>query len=193
MRTDPTHVHSPLPPARALHRACGSAPVESSRAHAFRQLRRGRHAPRPGPGCRTCAVGPTVANERTLHAAQVRSLLRAVGAHLVSLRLTEEADGAEYASRLWPMGCLLTRGAHPPGLATVRCAYTMHWLGLLLPYAVPLTRCVPTRRRHAGSPHPMPAAGSGPMHCIATAQPVAAFNPCPALSPSRSLFSSRQP
>ena len=100
-------------------------------------------------------LAPTVANERALHAAQVRSLLRAVGAHLVSLRLTEEADGAEYASRLrmlWPMGCLPTRGAHPPGLATVRCACTMHWLGLLLPYAVPLTHCVPTRtryRRHA--------------------------------------------
>ena len=45
-------------------------------------------------------LAPTVANERALHAAQVRSLLRAVGAHLVSLRLTEEADGAEYASRL---------------------------------------------------------------------------------------------
>ena len=45
--------------------------------------------------------------ERTLHAAQVRSLLRAVGAHLVSLRLTEEADGAEYAGRrLRPMACL---------------------------------------------------------------------------------------
>jgi hypothetical protein len=89
-------------------------------------------------------LAPTVANERTLHAAQVRSLLRAVGAHLVSLRLTEEADGAEYASRLRPMGCLPTLGAHPP-IVTVRCAYTMHWLGLLLPYAVPLTRCVPTR------------------------------------------------
>ena len=125
--------------------------------------------------------------ERTLRAAQVRSLLRAVGAHLVSLRLTEEADGAEYASRclrmLWPMGCFLTYPRGSPGLATVRCAYTMHWLGLLLPYAVPLTRCVPTRtrcRRHAGSPHPMPAAGTGPMHCIATAQPVAALkNPPP--------------